>query len=224
MIGDITSDPVRLAVAICPLAAYLSLIGLINLRSVPFLTSGGRDLLALSIGLSGLALIGPVALVTPSWSIDAYGAYAFPLMFALYFLVVIFIVLTRRPRLIAYNTTIQKVRPLLREVAEGLDPAARWAGESVFLPSLKIHLILEEDYGTRNVQFNSVGGTQNFAGWRQLEVALANQMRQSKDRRMNPYGFFLVGIATFMMVAVCAQVFAHGNFVSVFLHEFYLGV
>ncbi|MBA2116486.1 hypothetical protein [Bremerella alba] len=224
MTGDLTGDPVRLAIAICPLAAYLALIGFINLRRGPFITSGGRDALALSIGLCGLAMIGPLALMMPSWSISAYGSYAWLMMLTLYFLMVAFFILTRRPRIVAYNTTIKHLRPLLREVADALDPSARWAGESLFLPSLQLHLIMEEDYGTRNVLIKSVGPRQDFTAWRQLELALAQIVRQHEKLSINPYGIFLVVVGIFMLVAVCIQVYLHGDFVSLFLHEFYLDV
>ncbi|MHC2067801.1 hypothetical protein ACYFX5_10035 [Bremerella sp. T1] len=224
MTGDLTSDPVRLAIAICPLAAYLALIGVINLRRGPFITSGGRDLLALSIGLSGLAMIGPLALMMPSWSIAVYRSYAWLLMLALYFLMVTFFILTRRPRIVAYNTSIKNLRPLLREVADGLDPGARWAGESLFLPSLHLHVVMEEDYGTRNVLIKSVGPRQDFNGWRQLELGLVQVARQHKKQSINPYGIFLVSVGIFMLLAVCFQVYLHGNFVDTFMHDFYLDV
>lgn len=224
MASDLTSDPVRLAVAVCPLAAYLLLIGFINLRRSPFITSGGRDWLALAIGLSGLVLIGPLALMMPSWSIRAYGGYTWVMMLALYFLLVTFVILISRPRIVAYNTTIKNLRPLLREVADGLDPAARWAGESLFLPTMQLHLIMEEDYGTRNVQIKSVGGRQDFNGWRQLELALVNVLRQHEKQSINPYGIFLLAVGVFMLLTVCVHVYMHGNFVDSFLHDFYFDV
>ncbi|RCS49169.1 hypothetical protein DTL42_11540 [Bremerella cremea] len=224
MASDLTSDPVRLAVAICPLAAYLLLIGFINLRRRPFITSGGRDSLALAIGLSGLALIGPLALMMPSWSIQTYGGYAWVMMLTLYFLLVTFVILISRPRIIAYNTTIKNLRPLLREVADGLDPAARWAGETLFLPTMQLHLILEEDHGTRNVQIKSVGSRQDFSGWRQLELALVNALRQHQKQSMNLYGIFLLSVGMLMLLAVCVHVYLHGYFLDSFWHDFYFDV
>lgn len=222
MANDLTNDPVRLAIAICPLAAYLVLIGFINLRRSPFITSGGRDSLALAIGLSGLAMIGPLALMMPSWSIRTYHGYAWLMMMALYFLLVTFIILISRPRIVAYNTTIKNLRPLLREVADSLDPAARWAGETLFLPSMQLHLIMEEDYGTRNVQIRSVGPRQDFGGWRQLELALVQVLRQHGKQKVNLYGVFLMVLGIAMLVSVCVQVYMHGDFVDSFLHDFYI--
>ena len=129
-----------------------------------------------------------------------------------------------RPRIIAYNTTIKNLRPLLREVADGLDPAARWAGESLFLPTMQLHLILEEDYGTRNVQIKSVGSRQDFGGWRQLELALVNMLRQHERQSINPYGIFLLSVGACMLLAVCVHVYMHGNFQELFLHDFYWDV
>ena len=40
-------DPLRLAIACIPLAAYALVIGLVNLRRRPLLVSGGADLTAL---------------------------------------------------------------------------------------------------------------------------------------------------------------------------------
>lgn len=216
------SDPVRLAIAFCPLAAYLGLIGMINLRRGPFITSGGRDFMALSIGLSGLILIGPLALIMPSWSVNFYGSYAWLMMLGLYFLSVAFLVLTKRPRIVVYNTTIKNIRPLLREVVDGLDPSARWAGESLFLPTLGLHLILEEDYGTRNVLIKSVGPRQDLDGWRQLEIALVQATRRHEKQPINYYGLFLVSVGVFMLLMVCTQVYTHGNFQQEFIHDFYL--
>ena len=46
-------DPFRLAIALVPLAAYLLLVGLVNLRRRPLLTSGGSDLAVLGLALHG---------------------------------------------------------------------------------------------------------------------------------------------------------------------------
>ena len=55
-----TVDPFRLAIALLPLAAYVLLLGLLNLRRRPFLTSGGCDVAALGVALSGLMFVGPL--------------------------------------------------------------------------------------------------------------------------------------------------------------------
>ena len=58
-------DPFRLAIALVPVAAYVLLLGLVNLRRRPFLTSGGSDLTALGVALSGLMFVGPLELFRP---------------------------------------------------------------------------------------------------------------------------------------------------------------
>jgi len=221
MASDLSSDPVRLAIAVCPLAAYLLLIGSINLQRFPFLTSGGRDALALGIGLSGLMFIGPLALMMPSWSLETYGGYAWLMMLVLYFLMLAFLILTRRPRLVIYNSNIQKLRPVLREAADSLDSSARWSGEALYLPTLQVHLILEEDYGTRNVLIKSVGPQQDYESWGKLESAMAQSMPGHEKQSPNPYGIFLVGLGAMLLVSVCYQVFAHGKFFEAFAREFF---
>ncbi len=53
-------DPLHFCIALGPLAAYLLLLGAVNLSSRPFLTNGARDTAALGIGILGFAIVGPM--------------------------------------------------------------------------------------------------------------------------------------------------------------------
>ena len=123
-------DPLRLCISICPLAAYLMVLGVLNIRQHPFLTTGTRDLLALSLAVSGMMFTGPIALFMPGDAAVFFGFYAWLMMLGIYFLLVIFISLMQRPRLVIYNMSVEQLKPILRDIAAKIDPEARWRGNA----------------------------------------------------------------------------------------------
>ncbi len=170
-------DPLHLAIALGPLAVYLFLMGLVNLARRPLLVTGGRDIAALGVGISGLAAAGPIELFLPEQALSRFGPYAWLLVLLLYILCVILIALMLRPRLVIYNITLEQLSPVLDKTATALDPEARWVGAGLVLPHLGVSLHLDPTPALRNVQLVSSGPLQNFAGWRKLELALADALR-----------------------------------------------
>ncbi|NOY29544.1 MAG: hypothetical protein GXP28_05015 [Planctomycetes bacterium] len=138
-------DPLRLAIAFVPLASYCFLLGLINARRRPFLTTGGADLAALGAALSGFVLVGPIELFRPEAASAEYGSYVWAFLLVFYWLSIWLTVLLVRPRLVVYNISEEELRPILAEAARAIDPQARWAGESLSLPTLGVQLHLESD-------------------------------------------------------------------------------
>ena len=149
-------DPLRLCLALGPLAVYLLLLGAINLTRRPMLISGGRDLAALALALVGLAVVGPAELFLPEDSIVHFGAFVWVMVLALYALWVTMIILMLRPRLVIYNITVDKLRPILADVVEHFDPDARWAGDSLVLPTLGVQLHLDSFGTMKNVSLKSI--------------------------------------------------------------------
>ena len=170
-------DPLRLTIALLPLASYGLLIGLINARRRPFLTTGGADMAALGAALSGLILVGPIELFRPEAAAAEFGSYVWLFLLALYWLCVWLAVLLAKPRLVVYNISIDELRPTLADTARTIDPQARWAGDSLAMPTLGIQLHLESFALMRNVSLVASGGSQNLAGWRQLAVELYQRLR-----------------------------------------------
>jgi len=198
-------DPLRLGIALSPLAAYLLLLGLVNLSPRPLLTNGGRDLAAMALGISGLVIVGPIELFFPEFAAERLGSYAWLLMLGLYVLLVVLLVLVSRPRLVIYNMTLDQLRPTLASVVPDLDPDARWAGECLVLPRLGVQLHVEPFLALRNVQFVSAGPHQSLAGWRRLERGLLIALR-GLSCSPNPYGFSLVLFGLLMVALVTFSV------------------
>ncbi len=160
--------------ALLPLAVYLLSLGLIHLRRRPVAMTGSWDFTLLAAGLSGLAIVGPLALLQPAAGGSAWTAVALLLSMILLLAVV---VLAARPRLVVYNITLEQLRPIIAEIAAALDPSARWAGETAALPSRGIQLHLDGRGSMRSVSVVAVGTRTSAEGWaefsRRLRQAVA---------------------------------------------------
>jgi hypothetical protein len=170
-----TVDPLRLAIALVPVAAYVLLLALVNAGRRPFLTSGGCDLTALGIALSGLMLVGPMELLRPQGATREFGNYIWLVLLMFYWLWLLLFVLLSRPRLVIYNMSAEELHAVLAEAASRIDSSARWAGNQLTLPTLGVQLHLDSLDIMRNVSLVSSGGRQNIDGWRRL----ARELRQS---------------------------------------------
>jgi hypothetical protein len=196
-----TVDPFRLAIALVPLAAYVLLLGVINARRRPFITSGGSDLTALGLALSGLMFIGPLELFRPVAATRELGNFIWLVLLVFYWLWVLLVVLLSRPRLVIYNTSLEELRPMLAEAAGRLDPEARWAGNHLTLPTLGVQLHLDSFDLMRNVSLVSSGGRQNIDGWRRLAQELRRVLAPIRVKS-NPRAIGLL-IVSLALLALC---------------------
>ncbi len=190
MFGVPIMDPFRLTLAFGPVAMYLLLLGMINLSRRPLMVSGGRDAAALALAVTGMLIVGPFDLFLPQASLMHYGPYAWVMVLAFYGLCVAMGILMLHPRLVIYNISADKLRPILAEVVAGLDSDARWAGDCLVLPNLSVQLSVDNFRIMRNVSLKSVGGSQDLHGWRRLEQGLAGALSQETVPR-NPRGLSL---------------------------------
>lgn len=175
-------DPLRLTIAVTPLAAYFLLIGLVNLRGKPLLVSGSGDLAALGAALSGVAFVGPISLFRPEAATGELGDYVWLFLITFYWLWVALVVMLCRPRLVVYGVSADELRPVLSDVARGIDPAARWAGQSVSLPTAGVHAHVDEAGWGRLTSLVASGGRQDPEGWRRLTRLLDRAVRSTPGR------------------------------------------
>lgn len=181
-------------IALGPLAIYLFLLAVVNLSRRPLMVSGARDTAALGVALSGCVLVGPLALLMPMAAAGRFGVWIWPLLGGLYVLALTLYVLVARPRLVIYNINVDRLRPILAELVTHLDNQARWAGDTLLLPQLGVHLHIESFSPMRNVSLVAIKAEQPLEGWQRLEHALSAELRETEVGR-NPRGFSLLGIA-----------------------------
>ena len=198
-------DPFSMCLALGPVAIYLLLLGALNLSRRPFLVSGTRDAAALALAVFGLVTVGPLQLFFPLGATLTYGSLVWLFLVALYVLLVVLLALLMRPRLVVYNISAGELRPVLASLAVELDREARWAGDSLVLPSLGVQLHLDAVAALRNVSLISNGPAQSHDGWRRLEQALAVRLDDLEVAR-NPcaVSFLTAGtlIAVFLVLLI----------------------
>ena len=178
-------DPVPLAIACGPLAAYLLWLGLVNLRRRPVMMTGGRDAALLAVAVAGLAIVGPMNLFLPEAAGRRFGPYAWPLLAALYVLCVVLYTQMARPRLVIFNFNVVQLRTLIAEIVQRLDHDSRLAGDAVQMPSLAVQFHLESSATMRNVTLISTGDQQSQTGWKRLAEELRNA-RGERERGPKP--------------------------------------
>lgn len=195
----------ELLLAVGPVAMYLVLIGLINLRRRPYVMTGARESMLVGLALLGLAVVGPMELFFPQQAANQFGPYIWLLLFVFYVLAVLLWILVARPRLVIYNISNAQLRAVLSEAALKLDPEARWAGDSLALPRLNVQLYVEAFDTMRNVTLVGTGNGQNFTNWHRLEGVLRSLLREITVPR-NPRGFSLLVVGMLLISGLALKV------------------
>ncbi len=182
-----------IGIALTPLTAYFCLMGLLNSRRSPAVTSGARDMGALLLGISGMIFAGPCVLLTPESVFNRFSPWpwlAWVLLIVLYSLFCNLILLMMRPKIIVYNIKTDRLRSILKAVVAELDPEAQWAGDSALIPRLGVQMHIDASGLAKNVQIASSGPHQNLVGWHRLQSALAVRLREVPSPS-NPLGILL---------------------------------
>ena len=213
-------DPLRLTIALLPVASYFLLLGVINARKKPLLTSGGADLATLALAVSGLVFVGPIELFRPEAATTEFGSYIWLFLVLLYWLGVWLIVLLGRPRLVVYNISMEELRPIVAEAARSLDAQARWAGDSLSLPTVGVQLHLESFEIMRNVSLVASGGQQNLATWRQLGGLLAERL-ENLTVEPNPRWLGIVLVAIALLATSFTHMLNHPQQIAQAMHEIF---
>ena len=192
-------DPLHLAIAFLPLALYLLVLGAIHLRGSPKVWSGAFDTGALGAAVSGLIVAGPMDLFLPAAS-PLPGAYLWLLMLALYALAITLWNLLARPRLVVFNVTLERLRPVLAELAGRLDGQFTATGDSYLLPQLGVQFHLERYLPLHNISLVAIGDEQSFSAWRKLRRELSAALAPvGSASPVAGYAFLFVGLAMFAL-------------------------
>ena len=194
--------PVHFAIAALPVAVYLILIGALRLRRRPLVTSGWRDTLTLGIAASGLVAIGPMQLFFPNEAAARLQGWVWLALFALYLLCLLMVLLSGKPRLIAYGMDERQFRQSLLDASSGVDSEARWEGDVLNLPSCGIQLAIEPSGAARVHQVVHVGFIHNFQDWVKLERAFVSNGANVECPRSSAGWPFVIGGSILLASAI----------------------
>ena len=213
-------DPLRLTIALLPVASYCLMLGILNARRKPFITTGGADLATLGVALTGMVFIGPIELFRPEAASVEFGGYVWLFLLLVYGLGIWLTMLLSRPRLVIYNVSTEELRPVLSEAARSLDPQARWAGDSLSLPTVGIQLHLETFETMRNVSLVASGAKQNLASWRQLAGLLGSRL-DSLSVASNPRWLGIVLFAILLLATSMIHMLNHPQQIAQAMQEIF---
>lgn len=194
-------DTFSACLAFGPLAIYLLLLGAINLQRRPLVVSGTRETLSLGLALVGLVIVGPMQLFMPGEAATRFGEFVWLLLLAFYVLCVTLVVIISRQRLVVYNISADELRVALETAARRIDAETVWAGKSVSLPLARVHLHVESFPPLGNVSLVATSDDQSARGWRRLEGALRETLREMPVA-IRPHGFWLALCGVLMLSAL----------------------
>ncbi len=181
--------------AALPLGCYLTLLGIVHLRRRPLAVSGAVDAACLAAGLSGCLAVGLSGFVVaggPPWSWDVMGG-GWAVMGAVAVLLLALAILVSRPRLVIYNATVEQLRPAVAEVVLAIDPSARWAGETVAMPSFGLQVHIDGGSTMRNVTLVALGKRPSPEGWSEFTRRVRGSIGLLRVSSSPWSGLFLLG-------------------------------
>lgn len=204
-------EPFVTILALLPLIGYLTVLATIRLSGRVLVTTGGRDIAALGIAISGLLAAGPAELFFPVHFAMAFGPFVWVALALFYALCVALIALTSTPKLVVYGRTPDELYAPLLRAAERIDPAA--TGENgplvVRLPSLGIQLRIDGQRGVDYAQVVAFEPGVSMRFWSSLLGNLRAEVRHT-SAPMPRRGYLMLVIAAcfclfMLMVGVSKQ-------------------
>ena len=200
---------ISLATAFVPLGLYFFVMAALQRGRRPKMLTGQEDMTALALGLVGFVMVGPMLYFLPMDAIAFWGFYAWGLVVVLYVLIVWFLGTVFRFRVVIYNIDMSELRDILEKAGQELDTEARWAGNSLSLPTLGIQFYIEHMSLLRYVTLKSCGSNQDLKGWLQFEKSLCNAMLRHHGTSKNRVAMLMAMIGFLMLTGTVFILMTH---------------
>ncbi|TWU32910.1 hypothetical protein [Novipirellula artificiosorum] len=201
-----SNAPFTILLALLPLIGYLILLGVIRVIGRPLVTTGARDIAALGIAISGLVAVGPAELFFPAAAASAFGPYVWVSLALFYFLCVLLVALTSKPRLVAYGRSAQEIYEPLLKAAQTLDAAA--TGDpgrlQISMPTANVRLRIDGQPGADYAQIFAFEPNLTPHFWSQLQAHLREQVATS-PRPRNLHGYAMLITAACLVAFLAWQ-------------------
>jgi hypothetical protein len=203
-------EPFTILLALLPLIGYLSVFSLLRLSGKVLVTTGGRDVAALAIAVSGMIAIGPAELFFPRSAAAVFGPVVWFALGSFYGLSVSLIALAMPPKLVVYGRTPEELFEPLLVSARRIDPAAAGNAHTlqVSLPTLSIHLRLDGQPGFDHARVIAFEPNVPLKFWNQLLATLRAEAHQ-QPIPMPRRGFGMLIVASFLSLILIWQSFSN---------------
>jgi hypothetical protein len=203
-------DPFTVLVALAPLIAYLLVICVVRLSGRALVTTGGRDIAALALAISGFLAVGPAELFFPTAAAAMFGPAVWCALAMFYGLSVSLIALSFAPRIAVYGRTAEELYPPLLLAAKTIDVNAVGDDQllQVTLPGLGVHLRIDGHRGVDYAQIVAFEPNVSFKFWSMLLAATRAQV-QSQTPPLPRRGFAMLFFAFFLCGVIISQSFGN---------------
>jgi hypothetical protein len=209
-----TIEPFTILLALLPLIGYLAVISMIRLSGRALVTTGGRDIAAMAMAISGLLAVGPAELFFPAAAATVFGPAVWVALAIFYSLCITLVALTTTPRLVVYGRTPEELFEPLLAAAKEIDPESIGNIKSlqVHLPQAGVHLRLDGQRSIDHAQVLAFEPNVSLRFWRTLLVNLRKQvsMRASPMPRR---GFAMLVMVVLLSVILLWQSFGNRELV-----------
>lgn len=203
-----SADPFPILLALVPLIAYLLVISGVRLSGRALVTTGGRDIAALALAVSGLLAVGPAELFFPSAAATVFGPAVWIALAVFYGLSVTLLALSFPPRIAVYGRTAEELFEPLLAAAQTLD--AKASGDpallQVTLPALGIHLRVDGHRGIDYAQIVAFEPNVSLRFWSRLLGATRAEV-QGQTTPFPRRGFAMLGFTLILGGVLLAQSF-----------------
>jgi hypothetical protein len=171
-------EPFTILLALLPLIAYLAVFSLIRLAGWALVTTGGRDIAALAVAISGMLAVGPAELFFPTAAASMFGPAVWLALAAFYALSVSLIALTTPPKLVVYGRTPEELYEPLLAAAKQIDPASTGNVNSlqVELPAVGVHLRVDGQRAIDHAQVVAFEPQVSLRFWNRLLATLRKEV------------------------------------------------
>lgn len=198
-----TIDPFSLVLALVPLIGYLLVLAAIRLSGRSLVTTGGRDIAALGMAISGFVAVGPAELFFPTTAATLFGPVVWFALFAFYGLSLSLIALTVTPRLVVYGRLPADVYEAMLRSAKRMDDSASGDPRNlqIQMPTLDVQLRVDAIGNLDHCRIDSFEPVTSIKFWN----TLLGYIRADLDRTVPPKprrGFGMLMIASVLLVVL----------------------
>ena len=190
--------------ALTPCSLYLLFLGIINLSQKTRMLTGRQDLIALSFGVSGLVIVGPLQVLLPQAGIIRFGIHVWYPLVVLYIFGVLWLVILSRARLVLYNVNQDDFAGILSHLMEREEWTDLRHGNVVQISELGIQFEILPVVPMKNITLRATHTEQSTAGWQGLHQSLQKELESHHSLR-NGLGW--IYIASGLMIATVGWAF-----------------